>query len=271
MGAAPAIAFQTNLQSMNARPRRVRGRVWYVAALVAASSVIAAPALAQEAWNGRVRVSVNGLAQAVTPQLSQAITLTKNAEPAPVLASAPRATVPGFDVGGAVRLWRNMGASVAISYLTRAAGANITAQIPHPFYFDQPRAIAGTVSNVTHAELATHVDGAVLLPRERLEVMLFGGLSILRLSQDLVSDVTYADAYPFDTARFVDAAKTRAAGTKVGYNAGADVAWRLSPAWGIGGLVRYVHATARLTIDGRDAGTRDAGGLQVGGGLRVRF
>ena len=255
------------------RPRPLPQSAVAVWCLTVVALLVVTPsrARAQGGWEGRGRVSVNRLAQVATPGFSEAITLTKEIEPAPISVSSPRATLPGFDIGGAVRLWRNVGASVALSYATRADNANLTAQIPHPFYFNQPRTIAGTVSNVTHAELATHLDAVVLLPRRRLEVMVSVGMSLLRLSQDLVSDVTYADAYPYDTARFVDAITTRATVTKTGYNAAVDVSWRLSQAWGVGGLVRYVHATAPLSVNGAAAGTRKTGGVQLGGGLRVGF
>lgn len=255
------------------RPREMRRSVGAgcLAASCLAMGVTAGRVHAQDAWDGRARLGVNGLVQAATPQFAQTTTLTKNAEPTPVSASSPRASMAGIDVNGAVRVWHNVGASVAVSYVSGAADASVTAQIPHPFYFDQPRTVSGTLSNVAHSELASHIDGALLVPHARLDIMVMAGLSILRLSQELVSDVTVADAYPYDTARFVDATKARATATAAGVNAGVDVAWKLSRVWGLGALVRYTHASAPLTLDGRSAGTRKAGGLQMGAGLRVRF
>jgi outer membrane receptor protein involved in Fe transport len=240
--------------------------------VVCATLVLGAqPAFAQSAWTGRARISFDVGAQVDTNRLAEAITLTKYLEPAPVTAQLPRKSVPFFDGGLAVRLVGNLGVGLSISYLTDTGEADVTAEIPHPFFYGRPRPIAGKASGVTHSELATHLDAVYVVVLRRIDFALSGGASFFRVEQHFVTDVTYNEAYPYDTASFADATLIRTTAKKVGYNVGADVTWKFSPKWGVGGLLRYAHARVPFTANDLEVGTPDVGGLQAGGGLRLMF
>ncbi len=231
----------------------------------------AGPAAAQTEWEGRVRVGLNGGGQLDTTRLNESITLTKNVEPAPLTASQPNKTMPLFDADVTFRLKGNLGAGVSMSVLSGKADAVVSAQIPHPFFFNQPRTVTGRASNVTHREVATHTDLVYVIVSEGIDLALSAGASFFRVDQDLVSDITYTETYPYDTATFSNAPTTRVTVTKVGYNLGADATWKLSPLWGVGGLVRFARARVPLSVNGLGAGTVNAGGLELGGGLRLMF
>lgn len=228
------------------------------------------PASAQHAWTGRGRVTFSVGPQMDTARLSESLTLTKYVEPAPMTAELPRTAVPFFDAGVALRLAGNLGAGISVSYLTNTGEAEVTAQIPHPFYFNQARRIAGTVPGVRHDELAMHTDLVYLLVSPRIDLMVSGGASLFRVQQTFVSDVTHAEVYPYDAASFVDATLTTESSSKVGYNAGADVTWKFSPRWGLGAMIRFSRARVPFTIAETDA-SAEVGGLQAGGGLRMMF
>jgi hypothetical protein len=234
-------------------------------------TLAAAPVFAQDGWDGRVRISVSAGSQLDTNRLSESISLTKNVESAPVTADLAKAAVPFFDGGLAVRLFGNVGAAVSVSYLTNTADADVTARIPHPFFFNRPRTVTGQAQGVRHAELATHVDAVYVIVSSRIDLTVFGGASFFRVDQDFVSDVLYGETYPYDTAAFVSAKLTRVQASKTGYNAGADVTWKLGDRWGVGGLLRYSRARIPFSFDGIDPGTSNVGGLQAGGGLRLMF
>lgn len=231
----------------------------------------AQPAFAQGAWTGRARVSFSGGVQVDTTRLSESITLTKNVELAPISAEMPKAAAPFIDGGVAVRLAGNIGVGLSISYLTNKDDADVTADIPHPFFFNRQRSISGQATDVQHNELATHLDLVYLVVSPRIDLALSGGASFFSVEQDFVSDVVYADVYPYDTASFVRAELTREKESKTGYNVGADVTWKLTPRWGIGGLLRFSRARIPFTIGDLDLGTITAGGLQAGAGIRVIF
>jgi len=231
----------------------------------------AAPAIAQTEWEGRVRIGVSGGGQLDTMRLNESIVLTKNVEPAPLTTSQANKTLPLVDAGATFRLNGNLGAGVSLSVLSGTAGAAVSAQIPHPFLFNQPRTVTGLASNVTHREVAAHTDLAYVIVSDRIDLALSTGASFFRVDQDLVSDILYTESYPYDTATFASAPTKRVTATKVGYNVGADATWKLSPRWGVGGLLRFARARVPLSVNGLDAGTVNAGGLQLGVGLRVMF
>jgi hypothetical protein len=101
-------------------------------------------------------------------------------------------------------------------------------------------------------------------------VTLFGGPSFFQVEQDIVNDFEYSESYPFDTATFTRAVAASQSESAVGVNVGGDVAYFFSRQVGVGGTVQYSGATVEMTTP---SGTADikAGGLQVGGGIRLRF
>ena len=229
----------------------------------------AQPAFAQNGWLGRIDLSLGP--QIDTNRLAESITLTKYVEPTPLTADLSKATVPMVDIGASLRVAGNLALGVSVSYLTNTGEADVAARIPHPFYFGQPRSIAGSVTGVEHKELTTHTDLMYAISSRRIDLVLFGGASFFRVDQTFVSDVTYSELYPYDTASFVDATFASDRRSKVGYNAGADATWKLSRKWGLGGMIRFAHARVPFTVGDIDAGSTEVGGLQAAGGLRLVF
>jgi hypothetical protein len=219
----------------------------------------------------RVRAGFTLGLQADTTPLSQASMLTEYVEPTPVVAASAARAMPWFDTGVTVTVVGRLGIAVSVSYLSHTSTARVEADIPHPFFFNRRRAISGQVDDVRHGELATHLDAVYLLPWRRLDVALSGGASVLRVEQSFVSDVDYAESYPYDAAGFRAATLTTQTRNATGYNAGVDVTWKVSPMWGVGALVRYTGATIPFATTAIDFGSHRAGGLQVGAGVRVKL
>ena len=103
--------------------------------------------------------------------------------------------------------------------------------------------------------------------RDRWQLAIAGGPSWFSVGQDLVSDVTVTQTYPYDTATFASATITHRSGSRIGFNAGADLTYRLRRHVGLGFGVTYSRASIPLD----DTLTVEAGGARVGGGLRFRF
>jgi hypothetical protein len=231
------------------------------------------PAIAgAQGSDARVRIGVSGGIQTSGNTVSQNFTVTKNVEPATIAADIPLDQSAIFDVGGWVRLAGRVGAGVSFSRLSRSADATINASIPHPFYFNQPRAISGTQPGLHEEEGAVHIDAVALVAAtDTLELTVFGGLSVFNAKQDLVTDVTYTESYPYDTATFTGATVSRQSVSKSGYNVGADVTWMFSERIGVGGLLRFSRATADYSVSSTNQVSVDLGGLQAAGGIRFRF
>ena len=176
-----------------------------------------------------------------------------------------------FDGGLVVRVVGGLGVGVSVSSFTKQQGATVTGTIPHPFFYNTPRSISGPVSSERH-ELTTHVQVAYVIASKRLDVVLYGGPSFFDVNQDLVSNVAYTETYPYDTATFKSATTVKESVTKMGFNVGADIGFKLSKHFGVGGLFRYSHASLTFPLAGSAAAVNaDAGGPQVGGGVRLFF
>lgn len=254
--------------------------------LLIACSVTAGPLFAQprtqqarapqrRTMQPRVFVSINAVYRGPSRTLTDSTTFQTPFSAGRELGSATSTyKVPTgvmFDGGGIARLWHGLGAGVAVSAFTSRNDFNITAQMPHPFFFNQMRTIEGTV-NARHAETTVHVLGAYYVPlTPRLNVIVSAGPSHFSVEQKLVRSVTAIELYPFDTAQFGTADLEVFNTTAWGFNAGADLSWMFSRNFGVGGLVRFAKATIELTPTGRAAVKMDAGGFQAGGGVRIGF
>src|SRR5262249_1711439 len=120
-------------------------------------------------------------------------------------------------------------------------------------------------------ELATHIQAVYVVPRGKLDVAIAGGPSWFNVKQDLVTDVIYTETYPYDVATFTSATTNRATKSAVGFTVGVDVGIRFNAIVGVGGLVRFTRAPTDLSAANGVAVKVNAGGVQVGGGLRVYF
>jgi len=240
-----------------------------VALAVFAGLTSAAPAHAQ--LPGRIRIVVDGGAQMPPTSFGQSFTLTKNAESAPVTTTLKPATGSFFDAGVRVRLVGPIGVGVVGFSASSTANGSLDARIPHPFFFNQLRPISGTLSGVERTETGAHMELDYTIAVSKFDITLFGGPSYISLQQALVTDVTYTEAYPFDTATFASALSTKAKKSGTGFNGGADVTWRLGKSFGLAGLVRYTGGTLSLEAAADNTADVKAGGVQVGGGLRIIF
>jgi hypothetical protein len=86
-----------------------------------------------------------------------------------------------------------------------------------------------------------------------------------------VTDVSASSTYPFDVATFAGATTTDVSKSQVGFNVGTDVTTPLSKYFGVGAIVRYSRASLQLPVSAGQEVTIQAGGLQIGGGVRFRF
>jgi hypothetical protein len=239
--------------------------------LVLVLTLAASPAAAQT-WSERVHISVNAAFQATTNDFSDRFEFERNLEKGSTEVDYPVQGGFIFDVGGGVRLWKNLGAGVSVSYFTRDDMAATTSSFPHPFFFNQPREVTGEATGVQRTETAVHVQALYLVnPGGRLRIVLSGGPTFVTVEQDLVTEVAITETFPYDTATFASAQKSRQNGSAVTFNAGADVMWMLGRSFGVGGLVRFSRASVDLDAPGNRTITVDAGGVYAGGGIRILF
>lgn len=224
------------------------------------------------AGDTRFSVNLNAGYRATTTEFQEQLRFSLYQEPATTDVTYPVETGILFDGGAAVRLWRGLGAGVAVSRFVHEGPASTTSSLPHPLLLRRNRTLAGDATGISREETAVHalVQYALRLT-PRLQLTLMGGPSRIGVTQALVREVNYAEAYPYDDVQFTGVDAESADGSAVGFNAGVDVSWMLTPAVGIGGLLRLSGATIDLDVPGRRALPVDGGGVQAGAGVRLRF
>ena len=241
--------------------------------LSAAALLVCLPGRADaQSVPNRIWVSVNLGMQMPGDDISDRFEFERFVETATVDADYDVEPGVSFDGGLGVLLWKRLGAAVAVSRFSRDGGTQVDARIPHPFFDNRHREIFGTTDSVTRGETGIHMQATITAEAgDKFIVVLSGGPSYLRVDQDLVSGVLYAESFPFDEATFTSSELSRSSGSALGFNAGADLMWMAGRQWGVGGLLRYSRATVDLdTDDGRTIAVK-AGGFQAGAGVRLRF
>jgi hypothetical protein len=183
--------------------------------------------------------------------------------------------VPRGLVAAAGISWRLAGdiaVGVTASWFIANRDGDITAAVPHPFFFKSLRTISGTTP-LRREERVVHLQGIYTIhAKPSVDVALSGGPSFFQLRQDVANDIVFGDVYPYDAPTFTSAPTQRVSGNHVGFNAGADVTVRLSRHAGVGGGVRFSKATVDVSVpNGGGTVSLDAGGTQAVGGLRLSF
>jgi hypothetical protein len=234
---------------------------------------VSAPALAQST-SERFWIGISGGVQGTSNGFGDAFTFPsqfQDPESSTATIDYPVKGGPLVDGTFAVRLWRGFAVGVGVSQFSKGGSATITAQVPHPFQFNQFRSIEGSTST-TRNELGLHLQFAYLVPlTSRFRVIAFAGPSRISVEQTFVTDVQYTQTFPFDTATFSRATTHRSSASAAGFNGGADVIWMFARRFGVGGLVQYSAAQVRQDVGNGRTLTVDAGGIQGGGGLRMVF
>jgi len=222
--------------------------------------------------DGKVGISVNAGVQPSSTSFDSSTTQPLYLESS-VLDTAYQVR-NGLVVDGGIRYRIAVGFCVgaAVSWFSTKNDAAVKAMLPHPFFFRTPRSIEGAATGLQRQEVAVHLQGSYAIrPSPRLEITFAGGPSFFRATQAFVDGVTFSDTYPYDAPVFTAASSRQAHGNGAGFNAGADVALRLSPRAGVGGLVRFTRASIPFALPGGTTVNADAGGLQVAGGVRLYF
>ena len=245
-------------------PRGLVAVATFACLLTASADVAAQPA--------RVFIDVNGGTQVSTTDFANNVSFIEFVEAGDLTARHRIDTGPMLDVSGGFVLGRGLAIGLGFTRFDTRHDAGVEARVPHPFFFDRRRSVSGVAPDLTRQEQAVHLQLRWFTPLPGpIQLAVFAGPSFFSVEQDLVTAVSVTQSFPFDTANFASAATRRHSESKTGYHVGADVAVFFSRYVGIGGLVRVSRATVDFTSEDGEPVSVDVGGVQVGGGLRVRF
>ena len=247
-------------------------------ALLCAGSMlllIAADARAQwpQPLDGRVTVSVNLGGQAGSTDVARQSTFSLYEEEARFDTAQTASTGAIFDIGAVYRVGRNWGVGLGYTRSSGSDDATMTASIPHPLFFGQPRAVNASVAGLNTRENAVHLQAVLFVPFvERVDFMFAAGPSFYNVEQGFISGIAFSEVPPaFNsvTVDNIDVVQLRQNGT--GFNISGDMTYAITNAIGAGVMLRYTRAT--VGFDFPDGTTIDLspGGFQVAAGARLRF
>jgi hypothetical protein len=242
-----------------------------IIAIVVATVVIAQPAAAQT--TDRIFISVDGTYQAGTKDFDDGASFPLYAETATFTTAYHLKSGPAFNIAASGRVLRQLAVGIAVSRFSRETPIAVSASLPHPFFFSRARSLSAEVSGMYREERAVHVQARALLPTQssHFQAAVFGGPSFFTVTQDVLNQLGYAEAYPYDSVTATNGQSANVSTSKVGFNAGADIAYFFTRQIGVGGIAQYAGTTMKLDSAGGDTVDVKIGGFQVGGGLRLRF
>lgn len=219
----------------------------------------------------RAFISINAGLQTSSRAFSSTTARTQFVEEGSLSASYSGDDPLVFDASATAGVWRALGIGVAAVYASKPVGGVVTVKAPHPFFFNRPRTVVGSVPDLTRQEIGIHMSASWMLRLTRsTSTSFFGGPSYFKVTQALVTDVSIEETYPFDTASFGGSTTAEVRQDRWGYHVGLDISQRLGRHIGVGVLARYSRAQLQFPINSTEVDAK-AGGLQLGIGGRLFF
>src|SRR3954463_1134761 len=164
---------------MDRRGGQLMTRQAHLHVAVLAVSLLAgrSPAFAQSASKpARFTIGVSGGIQQAAEDVSDHFSFPKNVETETIDVKYPRQPWGLIDLGASYRIWKNLGVGVAVTATSGTGKAEVTASVPHPFFFNQPRIVSGTDNDIAHSETGVHLQLQYLVPATgHLHFVLEGG------------------------------------------------------------------------------------------------
>ncbi len=248
--------------------------------IAAAQSGSSAPA--PKAGFSRVWVDVNvGITNAAAKSFTLDTAQIIYGETATASTAYTLGTGLTIDGGGGFMFLKKLGVGVNVSSTAYPGDvATLSIRIPHPYYYSAFATDSHVTDNaLVRAELGIHIQ-AMFVPVDngKVRVRIFGGPSRLSVKQTVVDDFFYSQTYSlYTTYNVVNIMSTSTSDTTAsvfGFNVGGDVSVFFNRVIGVGGFARFVRGS--VDIDNPLGGspstvTLKLGGIQAGGGLRLRF
>ena len=178
---------------------------------------------------------------------------------------------------GGVQFWEGLGVAVGFTRTSSTGMADVTVLAPHPLFFGRPRRATTSLTEMGHRENMVHFQGVWVLPlNDRVEIIVSGGPSRISMDQAVVTEgcpggsCLSPEVSPFNSVDITAVTVEELTGSGVGFNLGVDLSFMYRPRYGVGVFAQYVGGSVEFPFAGGRTSV-DAGGFQVGGGLRLRF
>jgi hypothetical protein len=222
----------------------------------------------------RFRLVLNGTYSVSGPSYSDSRQLPEYAETTTIRTSYEASGAFGPDAALQVTLFRGLGLLVGFSSLSRDVTGSVDVSRPHPLYLGRPRTATAELAGYKAKETALHVDLAYAGSRSRIDLSIFAGVTQFSVEPDLLGTPTYTEAYPYDELQIASTPSSSIKKSKAGFNVGGRLDYRFGQAGHVGAGLHVRYSAASIDVKAAtatSAATYDAGGFEVGAGLRLFF
>jgi hypothetical protein len=225
-------------------------------------------------WADRGYINVGWGVESGTTDMTDTRTSTIYEESATVNTASTFTSGSLFDVGVGIRIWRNLTIGAAYHQEQNDTEGTVSGQIPSPVFFNRPRTLTGT-EPLDRKEAATHLNIGWVVPiGSKLDVLVYGGPSFFRLTQEVISNVVPNESGASGSTIPGTITVAERKKSQTGYNVGADVTYIVwsndSVRVGVGGFARMTSAETDVELLSTSQPTK-VGGVQFGFGARLRF
>jgi hypothetical protein len=221
----------------------------------------------------RFRLVLNASVWPASTTFADSRTLTEYVEETTIRASYEAGTGFGPDIALQVSVFRGFGVLVGYSRASRDLTGQVDVSRPHPLYLNRPRSVSAETSGYGLTEAALHLDVAFARAAGHLDWALFAGATLFQVEADMLQAPTYDDSYPYDELAIASTPPVTVKSSPTGFNVGGRLDYRFGSSRRFGAGVQVLYSTASVTLQapGATQASFDAGGLSVGGGVRVYF
>ncbi|MFN7978922.1 MAG: hypothetical protein U0P30_12350 [Vicinamibacterales bacterium] len=247
----------------------------FVTALAVAGVLAGVTSAAAQSDESRFYLSVNGAFEPGSQTYKDDGTFKLYDETGKLSVGSESSSGAVLDFGVGARVAGNFLVGASFHRTSSTADASVSGQAPHPIFFDRPRSFSSTVGDMKRTEQGLHLSIGYRIPLgDKLDFQILAGPSQFRFSQEVVSGVTITEQggafTAVNTTYAVDRRKKNAWGGHVGGDLSYAFYQNDNTSFRLGAYVRYAEAASDFQVVSNTVSTK-IGGIQFGGGLRVRF
>lgn len=251
----------------------------FVTALAVAGVLASATGAAAQSDESRFFLSVNGAFEPGSQTYQDDSTFTLYEETGKIGIASESSSGAVLDFGVGARVTGNFLVAASFHRTSSLAEATVTGQAPHPVFFDRPRSFSTTVADLKRSEQGLHLSLGYRIPLgDKLDLQILAGPSQFRFSQEVATlpaaprlAVTEGAGNTTVTANLETVRRKKNAW---GGHVGGDLSYAFyqndTTSFRLGAYVRYAEAASDFQVVNNTVNTK-IGGIQFGGGLRIRF
>jgi hypothetical protein len=216
-------------------------------------------------WNDRIFANISFGAQGGSETLSRSTDFTLYEETGTIEATRDVKGGSIFDVVVGGRIRGSFGAAIGFTRREKSSDGSLTAQVPDPAFFEQPRSVSLTLADLAHRETWVTPMAVWFYPlAEKIDLMAMAGPAFVSVENEQFESATIAET---GSGPQVTPATATAKESAVGFSLGVDVRYLVIENVGVGGFLRIVKAS--VDLPGNQS--LSVGGLQAGVGIRIRY